>query len=68
MGKRPTKKYQFEKEDKHDLLQFICNQMQEKKSKDINHKIDNIMEERHQIRDLRRKLVTDNIMKHGFNI
>lgn len=46
MGTRFTKKYQFEKEDKHELLQYICDQMQYKKEREINEKVDKIIEER----------------------
>ena len=54
MGTRFTKKYQFEKENKNEFLQFICKQMDEKKSKEINYKVDNIMEERNLVRQLKK--------------
>jgi hypothetical protein len=66
MGTRFTKKYQFEKEDKNDFLQFICKQIGEKKNKDMNHKVDNILEERNLVREHKKKMVSDKIINQEF--
>jgi hypothetical protein len=64
MGTRLTKKYEFDKESKADLLQFICDQMQYKQDKEINYKVENIMDERKDLRDFKKKLMADKMFMH----
>lgn len=64
MGKRPTKKFEFEKEDKAELLQFICDQMQHKQDKEINSKVENIMDERKELKEFKKKLMVDQMFTH----
>lgn len=42
--------------------------MYEKKNKEINHKVDNIMEERNLLRELKKKLMNDTVNKNDFSL
>jgi len=50
MGNRLTKKFEFNKTDRNDHIQQICDQIEEKNNREVNEKVNKIMNEKKGLR------------------